>query len=251
MAMFHDVSMAVPMLGFVISGTLAALAIGGGIAASLWGASRQERAADKARRQQATQLKFEQDLTLKLLEEGRPLREAQQLAAVESINLLRSDVTQDPGTSSEFLRTERAGISRIMSNLATFGLTDSSSSRSAVGEFSADLLASDTARLTGERFRLAGLGTDLTSQGVGVAGLTGASSRSLSNATLTAGTASAIGPGSLGELAFKYGLDRLSSGAFTSSSGSLSGSPTGVSTYGATPATSSGFTGPFDLTGGG
>ena len=246
MAMFHDVSMIIPAFGLVLE----LAAIGAGIITSLWGSSKQSKAAKRAANIQQQQLKFEQDLTLQLLEEGRPLREAQQMAALTATELLSEDILREPGTSPEFLREEEAGTRRVMSNLAQYGLVDSSVTGEAVGEFSSNLLAKDISSLTGERFRLAGLGGDLTGQGIGVAGLASGTSGRLSSSTLTSGISQAMPLGDLGELAFSYGLNNLSSGGGGPSIGT--GTYGGYTSYGSISPTTGGggYSGPFDLTGG-
>ena len=249
MAMIPEISTVSTVIFPVFTIAWTALGIGAGIVANLWGSSKQSEAAKKSRDIDAQRLKFEQDLTLQLLEEGRPLREAQQLAATQAINLLSGDVLREPGTSPEFLRAEESGTRRIMSNLAQYGLVDSSVTGEAVGEFSSNLLAKDIASLTGERFRLAGFGGDLTGQGIGAAGLASGTSGRLSTSTLTSGVSQALPLGDLGELAFSYGLNNLSSDGGPSIG---TGTYGGYTSYGSISPTTGGggYSGPFDLTGG-
>ena len=165
-----------------IAAAIITSAVVGGIATST-ASSTQARAAEQAGQQQLA-------LGREQLEATRPLRELaleqaqfqfgqqQQLqpqfaqAALGALPLLSQDITRQAGTGLPFQRRQEQGVSNIMSSLAPFGLSDSSVSGRAIGEFQSGLLSQDIENLQNQRFRLAGFAPQTPSFfGGGTAGL--------------------------------------------------------------------------------
>ena len=243
--------------GFLLGGPAGAID-GAGLGLQLTGQQKQEEAISEAQRTQEGALDFQQNLTLQLLAEGKPLREAQTEASLRSLELLRGDIEREPGTGPLFTSALERGTESIFSNLAPFGLTDSSTAGTAVGRFGADLTAADMAQLTSDRFRLAGFGPNLTGLGVGQAGGTANAFGNVADLQLLSGVNQANLFGDIGNLGVAGGTGLFDLSNFQSPFGRGTGGNTflnptgGFSAYPAltpSPAPSS-FSGPFDLTGG-
>jgi len=127
-----------------IGATIGAAAIGGGL--SYLGAREQSKAIEQAGQTQAQSQQAALDFQRQIYEEGEPYREA-----------TREDLLADPGTSPLFQSGLSSGIENIQTQLAKYGLTDSSTSGRAVGEFTAGLTAQDIENVRARRMGLAGL----------------------------------------------------------------------------------------------
>jgi hypothetical protein len=107
-----------------------------------------------------------QALQTQLLEAGAPFRDiAEQQAMLrlegqqQAFPLLLQDILREPGTSPLFQRGLEAGTRGIISNLAPFGLEESTVAGRAVGELGAGLSAQEIENIRRSRFQLAGLPT--------------------------------------------------------------------------------------------
>lgn len=127
------------------------------------------------------------DLQNKLLEEGRPLREAQNAAAIEATRLLSEDVLREPGESPLFKKGLTAGTKGIFSALAPFGLTESSVSGEAVGDLVEGLTAREVEDIRTGRFKLAGLSRDTLGPALGLTGAISSAGTDISNLALGEG----------------------------------------------------------------
>ncbi len=93
-------------------------------------------------------------------------------ATLGVLPLLTQDVSRSPGTSQFFQRALGQQTRNIMSNLAPYGLADSSVTGRAIGEATAGLTAQDIENVRNDRFRLAGFAPSTPSFfGGGTAGL--------------------------------------------------------------------------------
>lgn len=86
------------------------------------------------------------DLFQNLINEGKPLREALINAGLEAVPELLDFGLGTAGTGERFNRTLTRGTKDIFSGLSAYGLTDSSTAGTAVGDFTANLIASDEDR---------------------------------------------------------------------------------------------------------
>jgi len=150
--------MAVATTTALIIGASAAAAAGAG--ASAYGAHEQAKAQKAGIRASETAEAYRTRITEELLAEGKPLRQAEQEAAIRMIGLSEQDFMREPGTGPEFTTGLRKGTKAIMQELAPYGLTESSVSGTAVGELSTGLLASDIGQIREGRLRLAGFAPD-------------------------------------------------------------------------------------------
>lgn len=165
------------------------LIVGGGIATV--GSYLSNKSSSKALRKAGDAASLEQsrllDLQNTLLEEGRPLREAQNAAALEATKALQADVLREPGESPLFKRGLTAGTKGIFSALAPFGLSDSSVSAGAVGELAEGLTARELENIRGGQFKLAGLSRDTLGPALGLGGQISSAGTDVGNIALGQG----------------------------------------------------------------
>jgi len=140
-------------------GAVAGAVVGGGL--SYLGAKEQaggiEKAGEAAAASEARALEFQKEI----YGEGAPFRELSR----EAIPFLREDIlATDPGTSPLYQRALTGGIEDIQTQLAGYGLADSSVAGKAIGEFTGELSARDVADIRSRRMALTGF------QGAGTAG---------------------------------------------------------------------------------
>ena len=142
-----------------VTATIGAAVVGGGL--SYLGAKEQAegigKAGKAAARSEARALEFQREI----YEEGAPYRELGR----EAVPFLREDIlAAEPGTSPLYQRALTGGIEDIQTQLAGYGLADSSVAGKAIGEFTGELSARDIADIRSRRMSLAGF------QGAGTAG---------------------------------------------------------------------------------
>ncbi len=138
--------------------------VGGFLSAN--GAKKQAKALREAGNVQEA-IKMEQlAMYRQLLEEGRPLREAYQEAALanlplqqaayqQSLGLLSQDILREPGTGALFNRGLSRGKSAIAKDLSKYGIDPSSGvAQRGFAELTGSLLASDIANIRNARFNL-------------------------------------------------------------------------------------------------
>ena len=139
-------------------------------------AKAQERAGDILGAAETRRLALEEEkfaYAKELIAEGKPMREALQAAGLEALPGLTEYATGTPGTGEYYKRSFEQGTKSIFQNLAPYGLTDSSVSGEAVGEFGADLLSQDMLRRLSVGQSLVGGQPNMTGAGVNLFGQTG------------------------------------------------------------------------------
>lgn len=106
----------------------------------------------------------------------------------EALPFIREDVlAAEPGTSPLYQRALTGGIEDIQTQLAGYGLADSSVAGKAIGEFTGELSARDTADIRSKRLALASGGTTGIPETLSAASLTAGPSSNLSNLAVRGG----------------------------------------------------------------
>jgi len=138
------------------------------------GQRKEERGIKKAEQQQAAIRKREEEI----YGETAAFREL----AREAVPFIREDVlAAEPGTSSLYQRALTGGIEDIQTQLAGYGLADSSVAGKAIGEFTGELSARDISDIRSKRLALASGGTIGIPETLSAAGMSAGVASNLSN----------------------------------------------------------------------
>lgn len=161
------------------------VAVGVGTAvAGYLGSEAQEEGIESAEKQQAAELAAAKDREAKIYGGTEAFRELSR----EALPYIKEDVlAATPGASPLYQRALTGGIEDIQTQLAGYGLADSSVAGKAIGEFTGELSARDTADIRSKRLTLAGGGTTGLSETLSAASLTAGPSSNLSNLAVRGG----------------------------------------------------------------
>lgn len=172
----------------------AAAIIGGGL--SYLGSKKQADALRSAGETESARQLTEIEFKNTIYEEGAPFREA----AREALGPLKEDILAErPGESPLFQRGLNEGIENIQTQLAKYGLTDSTASGKAIGEFTSGLTALDMENIRNRRFQLAGYQGASTGQTLAASGLVANTGRDIAGLQIAQGANRAGLYGSLGQ----------------------------------------------------
>lgn len=155
-----------------------AAAVGGSIAGSALqylGAKEQTKAYRYATDLEYGLSREQWDMAKQLMAEGKPIREALQEVAQQSVGLISEDILREPGESLLFQQALREGTKGIVSNLAPYGLVDSSVTGEAVGRLGTGLIAQEQSAIRAARFKTAGFAPDTSQVATNLYGLAGQS----------------------------------------------------------------------------
>lgn len=204
--------------GFMVGGLTGAASV----LLSSQGAKEQAKALREAGKiQEAIQME-QLALYKSLLEEGKPLREAYQQAALanlplqqkayqQSLELIGKDVLRTPGTGELFRRGLQTGTNTVTANLSRYGIDPSSGvGQRALAELSGGLLASDIQNIRNARFQLLGgnkpTAVNTLSTAVGLLGQAGNTAANRANLIAQEGAVKGGFYGSLGQDVANIGL---------------------------------------------
>ncbi len=172
------------------------VAVGIGTAvAGYYGSEAQKEGIESAEEQQAAALAEARERETGIRGETAEFREL----AREAVPLIRKDVlAAEPGASPLYQRALAGGVEDIQTQLAGYGLADSSVAGKAIGEFTGELSARDIADIRSKRLAVAGGATTGIPETLSAAGLRAGPTRALSGLAVQKGE---VAGGLYGELA--------------------------------------------------
>ena len=149
-----------------VAGKIAGTVLGAvGVGTSYLGAKKQTKAVDKATETQAASQQRALEFQKEVYGEAAPFREfaEERLPGLqETMERIRGDVLAAPGESPLYQRGLTRGVEGIQTQLAKYGLADSSVSGRAIGEFTGALSAQDLENVRARRMGFANLQAGLT-----------------------------------------------------------------------------------------